>query len=190
MPPRLHSALAVLSAPRPSPAPPPPSPFLQAVLFYIITGPSLAKRKARPVAFWVGLSKLGGDTQGEEGQALFTCPPSRRPRGRSSGSWSRPSWATGPRRARSRSVKTRRKQDCQRLRVVRRDQGGLAACALLLVVVGDGAGLGVVRREALAEGVGVVVRALDERLARDVVRHGLLGGTGTKDKGRAISVRA
>ena len=33
-----------------------------------------------------------------------------------------------------------------------------------------------VRRQALLQGVGVVVAALDERLARRVVRHGLLGG--------------
>jgi len=49
--------------------------------------------------------------------------------------------------------------------------------ALLLVVVGDGVGLGVVGGEALAESVGVVVRALDQRLASDVVGHRLLRGT-------------
>lgn len=46
----------------------------------------------------------------------------------------------------------------------------------VLVVADDGRRLLVVGLEALAEGLGVVVGALDEGLASDVVLHGLLGG--------------
>ena len=46
----------------------------------------------------------------------------------------------------------------------------------LLVVVDNGGGLLVVGAEALLQGVGVVVGALDEGLAGDVVLHVLLGG--------------
>lgn len=48
---------------------------------------------------------------------------------------------------------------------------------LLLVVLDNGDGLLVVGDQALLEGLGVVVRALDERLASDVVLHGDLGGS-------------
>lgn len=48
---------------------------------------------------------------------------------------------------------------------------------LCLVVVRNGVGLLVVGLKALAQGIGVVIRALDQRLACDVVGHGLLGGT-------------
>lgn len=47
--------------------------------------------------------------------------------------------------------------------------------AALLVVVDDGRGLLVVGNETLLEGIGVVIAALDKRLAGDVVGHGLLG---------------
>lgn len=47
--------------------------------------------------------------------------------------------------------------------------------ARLLVVAHDGGGLLVVGGQALLEGLGVVVGPLDQRLARDVVRHGHLG---------------
>jgi hypothetical protein len=47
--------------------------------------------------------------------------------------------------------------------------------ASVLVVADDGGGLGVVGGEALLEGLGVVVGALDEGLARDVVLHVHLG---------------
>ncbi len=46
--------------------------------------------------------------------------------------------------------------------------------ARLLVVVDDRARLGVVRRETLLERLGVVVRSLNQRLARHVVGHALL----------------
>lgn len=46
----------------------------------------------------------------------------------------------------------------------------------LLVVGADGGGLGVVGGKTLAEGVGVVVGSLDQRLAGDIVHHVLLGG--------------
>lgn len=45
----------------------------------------------------------------------------------------------------------------------------------LLVVVADGGGLGVVGSQTLGQGVGVVVGALDEGLAGDVVGHVALG---------------
>jgi hypothetical protein len=59
------------------------------------------------------------------------------------------------------------------------DAGGLGGVdgrpdALLLVVVDDGPGLLVEGGEALAEGVNVVVGALDEWLARHVVCHWFL----------------
>lgn len=47
--------------------------------------------------------------------------------------------------------------------------------ASLAVVVDDGGSLGVVGCEALLERIGVVVGALDQRLASHVVSHGLLG---------------
>lgn len=46
----------------------------------------------------------------------------------------------------------------------------------LLVVVDDGRGLSVICHKALLEGLGVVVGALDEGLAGNVINHGLLGG--------------
>lgn len=45
----------------------------------------------------------------------------------------------------------------------------------LLVVIANGRGLGVVGSKTLGEGVGVVIRALDQGLASDVVSHGCLG---------------
>ena len=45
----------------------------------------------------------------------------------------------------------------------------------LLVVVDNGGGLGVVGSQTLDEGVGIVIRTLDQRLSGDVILHVLLG---------------
>lgn len=58
--------------------------------------------------------------------------------------------------------------------------------ARVLVVTHDGGRLFVVGGQALLEGRGVVVAALDQRLARLVVRHGLLG----RVEGRVVAAPA
>lgn len=45
----------------------------------------------------------------------------------------------------------------------------------LLVVLDNGGGLGVVSRQTLGEGLGIIIGALDQRLAGDVVLHVILG---------------
>lgn len=45
----------------------------------------------------------------------------------------------------------------------------------LLVVLTNRGGLVVVRNQALLEGIGIVVGALNKRLASDIVLHGVLG---------------
>lgn len=44
-----------------------------------------------------------------------------------------------------------------------------------LVVIGNGVSLLVVSLETLAQGVGVVIRSLNQRLASNIIGHGLLG---------------
>lgn len=51
---------------------------------------------------------------------------------------------------------------------------------LCLVVIGNRTGLRMVRRETLAKGLNVIIGALDQRLAGDIVNTRLLGGAGER----------